>query len=788
MRNSEEFSSSSRDRHQKKSTVYKIDNSETKEERVDLRNRLNELKKTNSKDHFSQRDRTSSSASSTNYHRTKQIHDYEPYHKSSVISSTVTANNTSIRSSNNHHRLSQNSPDSRLSKKNLEERDKSSYKHISSRYSNELNNFKKSEYSSKSAKIIKDAEVTEIVSEEEDKTSESEVSSNEAKGKESGASSGSESTSFTSETPNKTRNKSLKNSQSRSKSVSRSPLSNDEKMNESDLESREAKMKARLKEKFLKDQLDKKYKELVRKPKKVLRKPKSSDSQNQSCSSSITNEASVRSHKYDSNDESSRSSKRNRNNENESSQSSDGREKFSKSDSNRSYESEDSDQDSKENSKFLNQCKKRKSDETEIIADYESEDGSFRSESGKANKKECDQTFVEKIVNEESLDVVSVNVEQLIQPPPTVITYYCATQGCRSVEEFECLNKIEEGTFGVVYRAKDKKSNEVVALKRLKMEKEREGFPITSIREVDTLLKSQHINVVKVREIVVGSNMDKIYMVMDYVEHDLKSLMQHSMKKPFQMSEVKCLTKQMLAGIAHLHDNWIIHRDLKTSNLLLSHKGILKIADFGLAREYGSPLKEYTPVVVTLWYRCPELLLATKKYSTSVDMWSVGTIFGELMLLKALFPGKNEKDQLDKIFKDLGTPNEKIWPGFKDLPLTKKMNFPDFPYNTLRSRFGNYLSENGFELINKLLTYDPIRRISAEDAMKHEFFRESPLPVDPSIFPTWPAKSEGISKAKKVNDSEPRAPSAGKMYEQLIQDDNSFVLQFPAISAGFTLR
>lgn len=238
-----------------------------------------------------------------------------------------------------------------------------------------------------------------------------------------------------------------------------------------------------------------------------------------------------------------------------------------------------------------------------------------------------------------------------IQPPPPPIIYYCATQGCRSVEEFECLNKIEEGAYGVVYRAKDKKSNEVVALKRLKMEKEREGFPITSIREVDTLLKSQHVNVVTVREIVVGSNMDKIYMVMDFVEHDLKSLMQHSMKKNFQMSEVKCLMKQMLSGIAHLHDNWIIHRDLKTSNLLLSHNGVMKIADFGLAREYGSPLREYTPVVVTLWYRCPELLLGCKKYSTAVDMWSVGTIFGELMLLKALFPGKNEKDQLDKIFK-----------------------------------------------------------------------------------------------------------------------------------------
>lgn len=158
--------------------------------------------------------------------------------------------------------------------------------------------------------------------------------------------------------------------------------------------------------------------------------------------------------------------------------------------------------------------------------------------------------------------------------------FNCAIEGCRSVEEFECLNRIEEGTYGVVYRAKDKKTGELVALKRLKMEKEREGFPITSLREIDTLLKAQHRNIVTVREIVVGSNMDKIYLVMDYVEHDLKSLMQYSMKNPFMTSEVKTLMLQLLSGIAHLHDNWIIHRDLKTSNLLLSHKGVLKVNFF----------------------------------------------------------------------------------------------------------------------------------------------------------------------------------------------------------------
>ncbi|KAJ4430966.1 hypothetical protein ANN_19559 [Periplaneta americana] len=226
-----------------------------------------------------------------------------------------------------------------------------------------------------------------------------------------------------------------------------------------------------------------------------------------------------------------------------------------------------------------------------------------------------------------------------------------------SPAEFRSATEIEEGTYGVVYRARDKRTEEVVALKRLKMEKEKEGFPITSLREINTLLKAQHPNIVTVREIVVGSNMDKIFIVMDYVEHDLKSLMEtmKQKKQVFIPGEVKCLMQQLLRAVAHLHDNWILHRDLKTSNLLLSHKGILKVGDFGLAREYGSPLKAYTPIVVTLWYRAPELLLCTKEYSTPVDMWSVGCIFGEFLSMEALFPGKSEVDQLNRIFKNIVT-------------------------------------------------------------------------------------------------------------------------------------
>ncbi|KAL0421533.1 UNVERIFIED_CONTAM: Cyclin-dependent kinase G-2 [Sesamum latifolium] len=179
-------------------------------------------------------------------------------------------------------------------------------------------------------------------------------------------------------------------------------------------------------------------------------------------------------------------------------------------------------------------------------------------------------------------------------------------QGCRSVDEFERLNKIDEGTYGVVYRARDKKTGEIVALKKVKMEKEREGFPLTSLREINILLSFHHPSIVDVKEVVVGSSLDSIFMVMEYMEHDLKGLME-TMKQPFSQSEVKCLMLQLLGGIKYLHDNWVLHRDLKTSNLLLNNRGELKICDFGLARQYGSPLKPYTHLVVTLWYRRPAL-------------------------------------------------------------------------------------------------------------------------------------------------------------------------------------
>eukprot|EP00033_Pygsuia_biforma_P001454 GCRY01001642.1.p1 GENE.GCRY01001642.1~~GCRY01001642.1.p1 ORF type:complete len:500 (+),score=50.95 GCRY01001642.1:190-1689(+) len=307
---------------------------------------------------------------------------------------------------------------------------------------------------------------------------------------------------------------------------------------------------------------------------------------------------------------------------------------------------------------------------------------------------------------------------------------------CRSVERFERLSRVEEGTYGVVYKARDTKTNEVVALKKIKMAREREGFPITSLREIRTLMSCRHENVVDVREIAVGQKMDSIFMVMEFVEYDLRRLMENMKRdqKNFMASEVKSLMYQLLLAVKHMHENWVLHRDLKASNLLMTPEGVLKVADFGMAREFGDPLKKYTPLVVTLWYRAPELLLGGTEYSTAVDMWSVGCIFAELLNKEALFRGRTELDQIKKIFKLLGTPNERIWEGYSTLPGVKTAHFKEIPYSSLRQYLPMHITQSCFDLCNRLLTYDPKKRLSAADALRHPYFEESPQPKPPRIY------------------------------------------------------
>ncbi|KAL9716093.1 hypothetical protein Ac2012v2_000538 [Leucoagaricus gongylophorus] len=342
-------------------------------------------------------------------------------------------------------------------------------------------------------------------------------------------------------------------------------------------------------------------------------------------------------------------------------------------------------------------------------------------------------------------------------------------QSSRSVYCYERLNQIEEGSYGVVFRARDKQTGDIVALKKLKLDEEKNGFPITALREIYSLMTCRHENVVRIREVVVGDTLTQVFVVMDFIEHDLKTLLTN-MPSPFLQSEVKTLMLQLLSAVNHCHSNWILHRDLKTSNLLMNNRGTIKVADFGLARRYGDPVGVggMTQLVVTLWYRAPEILMGAKTYSTAVDMWSVGCIFAELLLKEPLFQVKGELELLSMIFKLLGPPTKNSWPDYFDLPNAKTITLPSPQPHAFRSKFP-HLSTAGLDLLISFLTYDPKQRISAEEAMQHPYFTESPLPKHPDLFGSFPSAAAGEKRRKAFNS--PSAPVRAAEYKLLIENE-----------------
>eukprot|EP00492_Amphilonche_elongata_P000096 TRINITY_DN1042_c0_g1_i1.p1 TRINITY_DN1042_c0_g1~~TRINITY_DN1042_c0_g1_i1.p1 ORF type:complete len:330 (+),score=81.54 TRINITY_DN1042_c0_g1_i1:77-991(+) len=248
-------------------------------------------------------------------------------------------------------------------------------------------------------------------------------------------------------------------------------------------------------------------------------------------------------------------------------------------------------------------------------------------------------------------------------------------RGCRYLEDcYGFLNQIDEGAYGQVSRYKDKITGEIVALKKIKMHQSKHGFPISSLREISCLLQLRHPNIVSVKEAVVSRHSrSHVYMAMEYCEHDFRALML-TREFPWSKSEIKCLVRQLLSGVAFMHEHYIFHRDLKTANLLLTDDNILKICDFGMARKYGSPIKKYTPLVVTLWYRAPEILLQEKPlYTQAVDMWSVGCILAEFFLNTPVFQAQEENAQIEKILDFLGTPKQTDWPEFHTFPSVQKL-------------------------------------------------------------------------------------------------------------------
>ncbi|EED18531.1 protein kinase (NpkA), putative [Talaromyces stipitatus ATCC 10500] len=365
---------------------------------------------------------------------------------------------------------------------------------------------------------------------------------------------------------------------------------------------------------------------------------------------------------------------------------------------------------------------------------------------------------------------------------------------CRHVDNYERLNHIEEGSYGVVSRARDLASGEIVALKKLKIDNAPDGFPVTGLREIQTLQRARHVNIVNLREIVMGNSMKDVYLVMDFLEHDLKTLLD-DMPEPFLPSEIKTLLQQIFSATEFLHANWILHRDLKTSNLLLNNRGEIKLADFGMARYFGDPKPAHlTQLVVTLWYRSPELLLGAERYGAEIDMWSVGCIFGELLRKEPLFTGKNEVDQLAKIFAITGPPTQQSWPTFRSLPNAKSLRLPPSSSSSNgsatpllpRSQFP-YLTNAGLNLLSSLLALNPSSRPTAAECLRHAYFREDPRPKAKEMFPTFPSKAGQEKRRRKET---PEAPRYGEEAPKL-----DFADAFGGASstggktgAGFTLR
>ncbi|KAL5705253.1 [pyruvate dehydrogenase (acetyl-transferring)] kinase [Ranunculus cassubicifolius] len=334
--------------------------------------------------------------------------------------------------------------------------------------------------------------------------------------------------------------------------------------------------------------------------------------------------------------------------------------------------------------------------------------------------------------------------------------------GSRSVDCFEKLEQIGEGTYGQVFMAREIKTGEIVALKKIRMDNEREGFPITAIREIKILKKLHHENVINLKEIVTSPGPERdehgksdgnkykgsIYMVFEYMDHDLTGLSDRPGMR-FTVPQIKCYMKQLLTGLHYCHVNQVLHRDIKGSNLLIDNEGNLKLADFGLARSFSNDHNgNLTNRVITLWYRPPELLLGMTKYGPAVDMWSVGCIFAELLHGKPILPGKNEPEQLNKIFELCGGPDEANWPGVSKAPWYNNFK-PSRPMKRRVREVFKHFDRHALELLEKMLTLDPSQRISAKDALDAEYFWNDPLPCDPKSLPKYESSHEFQTKKKR---------------------------------------
>ncbi|XP_050217168.1 probable serine/threonine-protein kinase At1g54610 [Mercurialis annua] len=325
----------------------------------------------------------------------------------------------------------------------------------------------------------------------------------------------------------------------------------------------------------------------------------------------------------------------------------------------------------------------------------------------------------------------------------------------RRADSFEKLDKIGQGTYSNVYRARDLDQKKIVALKKVRFDNLEPESVRFMAREIHILRRLDHPNVIKLEGLVTSRMSCSLYLVFEYMEHDLAGLASHPGLK-FTEPQVKCYMQQLLQGLDHCHSRGVLHRDIKGSNLLIDNNGILKIADFGLASFYDpAHVQPLTSRVVTLWYRPPELLLGAIYYGISVDLWSAGCILAELYAGKPIMPGRTEVEQLHKIFKLCGSPSEDYWRKSK-LPHATIFK-PQQPYRRCVAETFKEFPAPALALMETLLAIDPADRGTAASALKSEFFATKPLPCDPSSLPKYPPSKEFDAK---LRDEEARRQGA----------------------------
>ncbi len=329
-------------------------------------------------------------------------------------------------------------------------------------------------------------------------------------------------------------------------------------------------------------------------------------------------------------------------------------------------------------------------------------------------------------------------------PPPVYMTSPRYSDGesysapfCEEVSKYEKMAKIGQGTFGEVFKARSKKNKgKIVALKKVLMENEKEGFPITALREIKILQLLRHENIVNLIEICRSKDATNdckstFYLVFDFYEHDLAGLLSNYNVK-FKLGEIKKVMQQLFNGLYYIHSCKIIHRDMKAANIMISKQGILKLGDFGLARAVSfknGQANRYTNRVVTLWYRPPELLLGERDYGPPVDLWGAGCIMAEMWTRSPIMQGNTEQHQLTMISQLCGAITPEVWPGVEELELYNKMELSTLPKRRVKERLKPYVKDSlACELIDKLLLLDPYQRIDADHALNHDFFWTDPMP------------------------------------------------------------